>query len=141
MQSWSSTRAEWSPMEDGPGKSVWKPRRTREEAVHKCIEWTGVVIIPAMRVIDLDTGLVIWQDTTRYPDAGEVLIPDWSLVLYEQVRAENRRLADESRCECGMPRYSVACQDNHDGAVPAREQPAAAPADDGALFAWAEMAS
>ncbi|MGF3055633.1 hypothetical protein [Microbacterium sp. YY-01] len=142
MQSWSSSRAEWTAMDEGPAKSVWKPRRTREEAVHKCIEWTGAILIPAMRVIDLDTGTVIWQDTSRYPEGGERIVPDWAAVLYEQVRAENRRRAEANRCECGMPWGSMACRDNHAGGIPpnrAAEQEA--PADDGVLFFLAEESS
>lgn len=141
MQSWSSSRSEWSAMEDGPAKSVWLPRRTREEAVHKCIEWTGGILIPAMRVIDLDTGAVLWQDTSQYSDAGEAIVPEWTAVLYEQVRAENRRLADLDRCECGMPSGSVACQRNHEGGIPRPRVAPAASVDDGALFSLAEFGS
>lgn len=142
MQSWSSSRAEWSSMDEGSAKSVWKPRRTREEAVHKCIEWTGAVMIPAMRVLDMDADAVIWQDTSQYPDAGDLLVPDWTGVLYEQVRAEGRREYLASLCECGMPRYSVACLSNHAGGIPPKPVEATAVStDDGSLFSLGEMVS
>lgn len=103
--------------------------------MHKCIEWTGALLIPAMRVIDLDTGIVLWQDTERFPDAGKRIVPDWTAVLYKQVRDENKRRAELNRCECGMPWGSVACRANHESGLPPRREVAqVAPADDAALF-------
>lgn len=67
----------WSPMEDGPAKSVWKPRSSAIEAAVKCLTWTGLICIPAMRVVDLESGDVVWSDTSQYPEAGASLAPDW----------------------------------------------------------------
>lgn len=143
MQSWTKVNGTrtWRPMEQGAAPKIWAPRRTREEAVHKCIEWTGALLIPAMRVIDLDTGAVVWQDTTRYPDAGERIVPDWTAVLYEQVSAANHRSYQASLCpECGVPCGSVACRKNHEGGVPPkRTAERSAPVDDGALFTLDEI--
>lgn len=109
----------WTPMEDGAGKSVWQPRKTAYEAVHKCISWTGGVAIPAMRVIDMATGDVIWQD--RWADGKDGgldrVIPAWAEAVYGQVKAEQQR----------------------EQAVRAADRKPAA--DDGALFSLAEMAS
>lgn len=95
MQSYSSIleagkptgRSHWTPMEDGPAKSVWKRRKSAQEAVLKCAEWTGLVFIPAMRVVDVQTGSTIWQDrnTTHHHDLDRIL-PDWTDQVYAAVR-------------------------------------------------------
>lgn len=94
MQSFRSAEGEWVPMEDGVAGKVWRPRKTREDAVHKCIEWTGLLCIPAMRVVDLATGEVVWQDRWDRADdeeaALERIVPDWAERIYDQVRAEFR---------------------------------------------------
>ena len=93
MQSYRSVAGVWEPMEDGAGRKVWLPRKTREEAVHKCLEWTGLLCIPAMRVVDLATGDVIWQDRWEKDDDDrglERIVPDWAEPIYDQVRAEYR---------------------------------------------------
>lgn len=87
----------WKPMEDGPGRAVWKPRATAADAVLKCLTWTGLLCIPAMRVVDLTTGSVVWQD--RYhagliPDdedaALDRIVPAWAEPVYAAARAEMR---------------------------------------------------
>ena len=76
MQSWEKgthgdeTRG-WEPMENGAGGSHWKPKKTLHAAARHCAEWTGFIGIPAMQVIDLHTGEVVWRDSRQYPDAGE----------------------------------------------------------------------
>lgn len=99
MQSYRSAKGEWVPMEDGAARRTWLVRKTREDAVHKCIEWTGLICIPAMRVIDLATGDVVWQD--RWSDGGdghlEAIVPDWAVPIYDQVRAEFRAEAERER--------------------------------------------
>jgi hypothetical protein len=70
MQSFSSTPATWSAMEKGAAGSVWRPRATAELAIKKCVEWTGKIGIPAMQVVDLETGEVVWRDSRQYPQAG-----------------------------------------------------------------------
>lgn len=57
-------------MEDGAAGHVWRPRRADVDAIGKCLAWTGFLLIPAMQVVDLDTGRVVWRGSGRYPDAG-----------------------------------------------------------------------
>lgn len=91
MQSWSSRDVTWTPMEGGVAPKVWAPKTHARDAVRKCVEWTGVVLIPAMRVVDLSTGEVVWADTSQYPEAGESVTPVWAPSVYDEVRAEFRR--------------------------------------------------
>lgn len=90
MQSWSPTdrggRA-WTPMEDGPAANVWRPRATAIEAAVKCVAWAGFVGIPAMQVVDLATGVVVWRDSAYYPDAGEPIAPHWDTLVRHQAAA------------------------------------------------------
>lgn len=80
MQSWSQRDGErvWEPMENGAAAHVWRPRATAVDAVAKCLAWTGFIAIPAMQVVDLETGTVVWRDNTlHYPEAGERIdLPD-----------------------------------------------------------------
>ena len=100
MQSWSSREDRWTPMEAGAAPKVWRPRPTREAAVHKCLMWTGLACIPAMRVVDLATGTVVWQDRwvddeiPDVEDALERIVPEWAEVLYGEVRAELRATSE-----------------------------------------------
>jgi hypothetical protein len=71
MQSFRSSTGEWIPMENGTGGHVWRPRATAVDAAAKCLAWTGFIGIPAMQVIDMGTGEVVWRFTDRYPQAGE----------------------------------------------------------------------
>lgn len=73
MQAFSSTPGIWANMEDGAAGKVWRPRQTAEDAIRKCVEWTGRIGIPAMQVVDLETGEVVWRDSRRYPQAGETV--------------------------------------------------------------------
>lgn len=70
MEHWRSTAAGWERMDTGPAKSVWRARATADEAIAKCRAWTGDVGIPAMQVVDTDTGEVVWRDASAYPEAG-----------------------------------------------------------------------
>jgi hypothetical protein len=83
-------RDEWQPMQDGAAGHVWRPRETREEAVAKCLHWTGMVCIPPMRVTDAETGAVLWQ--RAYPPSqwrtGPDLVPSWAVEVEAQVEAE-----------------------------------------------------
>lgn len=90
FQMQSHHAGQWTPMEEGTAPKVWQPRPSAEEAVHKCLEWTGTLCIPAMRVVDPSSGEIVWQDTTRYPDAGEIVMPSWAPAIYDRVRAEQR---------------------------------------------------
>lgn len=89
MESWSldssGTRA-WKPMQDGPAASVWRPRPTALEAAQKCLEWTGLVEIPAMQVVDLATGTVVWRGSAYFPDAGPPITPEWDPLVRAQAR-------------------------------------------------------
>lgn len=62
MQAWDSRERLWRPMEEGAAGHVWKPRATLLDAVRRCLEWTGGLCIPAMQVVDVETGLVWWRD-------------------------------------------------------------------------------
>lgn len=99
MQSFRSAEGRWVPMEDGAARRVWLPRKAAEDAIHKCLEWTGLICIPAMRVVDLASGDVVWQD--RWSDGGDghldVIVPDWAAPIYDQVRAEFRAEAERER--------------------------------------------
>lgn len=71
MQSFRSSTGEWIAMDNGTGGHVWRPRATAVDAAAKCLAWTGFIGIPAMQVIDLQTGEVVWRLSDRYPQAGE----------------------------------------------------------------------
>lgn len=71
MQSFRSSTGEWTPMESGAAADVWRPRATAVDAAAKCLAWTGFIGIPAMQVVDLTTGEVVWRFSDRYPQAGE----------------------------------------------------------------------
>lgn len=89
----------WEPMEYGAAKSVWRPRKTAQEAVYKCMQWTGLIAIPAMQVTDLDTGEVLWRDSSAYPAAGPVIEPEWATKLRNQVKREQQKQAERERAE------------------------------------------
>lgn len=62
----------WVLMEDGAAPAVWRPRPTAVDAAAKCLTWTGGIGIPAMQVVDMETGDVVWRIVSEYdPDAGE----------------------------------------------------------------------
>lgn len=68
MQSWEDDH--WEAMEDGAAGHVWRPRRFEVDAIAKCLAWTGFLMIPAMQVVDVATGRVVWRGSGRYPEAG-----------------------------------------------------------------------
>jgi hypothetical protein len=86
MQAWSSTEQQWVPMEKGSAPAIWRPRALAVDAVIKCMEWTGLVFIPAMQVVDTADGSIVWRESRKYPDAGAPIVPAWAKPLYEQVR-------------------------------------------------------
>jgi hypothetical protein len=75
MQSFHA--GEWRPMEDGAAAHVWQPRPALIAAVTRCREWAGCggVCIPAMQVVDLETGLVWWRSRSYENKA-------WPAVMY-----------------------------------------------------------
>lgn len=93
MLAYSSTPAEWNPMEKAGG-AKWKPKQTLIEAARQCLEWTGCIGIPAMQVIDLTTGDVVWRDSDQYPECGEPIRHEWDPALRAAVRQAYR---DESQ--------------------------------------------
>lgn len=132
MQSYHSQRGVWEPMEDGAAPKHWAPTKTAYEAVKHCLAWTGLICIPAMRVIDLATGEVIWQD--RY-HAGHIeddedsvldrIIPPWAESIYREVKAEQQE--SQAVIDRAVDEYA-----------PDRK---AARVEDGALFSLAEVSS
>lgn len=75
----------WVPMENGPASSHWKPKRTAEAAVRHAAAWSGAnygIGIPAMQVVDLATGEVVWRSSEHYPDAGDPIAPPWQAAVY-----------------------------------------------------------
>jgi hypothetical protein len=93
MQEWAQKDGarSWVPMEDGAAAARWKPRRDPRAAVALAAGWTGAYYlgggIPAMQVVELPTGTVIWRDSARYPDAGEPIEPAWQHEVYAAERA------------------------------------------------------
>lgn len=90
MQSWSSADGEWSAMEDGVGGRVWRPRQTAIEAAVKCLTWTGLIGIPAMQVVDLASGEVVWRHSDQYPSSGAPVVPEWHARAVAAARADLR---------------------------------------------------
>ncbi|HEY3514567.1 MAG TPA: hypothetical protein VGL36_35635 [Kribbella sp.] len=87
----AATRS-WVPMEDGPAAAHWKPKRDARAAVAQAARWTGAIHgvgIPAMQVVELHTGRVIWRDSYQYPAAGDPIVPDWQPEVYAAGRAEH----------------------------------------------------
>jgi hypothetical protein len=95
MQSWSSRDQVWHSHDLQPGKEVWKPRPTLEDAAVKCLTWTGLIGIPAMQVIDMSTGEVVWRYSDEYPDAGESIPLPNEEAVRERVRADLRADRDQ----------------------------------------------
>lgn len=71
MQSFRSCTGEWIPIDTGAAGHMWRPRATAVDAAAKCLTWTGLVGLPAMQVIDMETGEVVWRFSDQYPQAGE----------------------------------------------------------------------
>lgn len=81
----------WEPMENGAASSHWRPKKDLHAAVRHAAGWSGAVYgmgIPAMQVVDLATGAVLWRCAVAYPDAGESIEPDWVRPLYADARRE-----------------------------------------------------
>lgn len=95
-----ATTWRWVPMDAGPGSSVWRPRRTAQEAAQKCLEWTGLTGIPTMRVIAYvdPAGTVVWQWGARCTDdadPGPEVLPGWHPQIVSAVRMRiHERAAD-----------------------------------------------
>lgn len=95
MESWSSGNNVWHTHDLQPGKEAWKPRPTLEDAIVKCITWTGGAMIPGMRVIDLSTGEVVWQSTKRYPAAGPCITHPDEPAAWDRWRRERAALEND----------------------------------------------
>ncbi|AIY17757.1 hypothetical protein GUY44_06995 [Pimelobacter simplex] len=88
-----TTRHYWEPMENGAAKARWKPKRDARAAVMQAARWAGAVVglgIPAMQVVELPSGRVIWRDSARYPAAGAPVAPPWQAEAYDAARVEQR---------------------------------------------------
>ncbi len=80
----------WSPMENGAARSRWMPKPDARAAVHQAARWAGAIHglgIPAMQVVELPTGRVIWRDSHQYPAAGAPIAPEWQTEVYAGARA------------------------------------------------------
>jgi hypothetical protein len=100
MQSWSSRDLAWMPM---GGRGPWRNRDSPVDAAAKCLSWTGLIGIPAMQVVDVQAGAVVWRISDRYPEAGPtVVLPlDDEILAWERATealglAADERPADES---------------------------------------------
>ncbi|WGX98757.1 hypothetical protein [Nocardioides sp. L-11A] len=88
-----STSHYWEPMENGAAKARWKPKKDARAAVKQAARWAGAVWgvgIPAMQVVELPSGLVIWRDSARCPAAGEPVAPSWQDEAYAEARVDQR---------------------------------------------------
>lgn len=102
MQSWSKDENDdrgWTPMENGAAAKVWRPRDTAEEAATKCLRWTGLVEIPAMQVVDLETGDVVWRGNSSgyYAEAGEPIRLPGERRMRKTIRDDFRAEAEAER--------------------------------------------
>ncbi|MFI5736209.1 hypothetical protein ACIA49_39205 [Kribbella sp. NPDC051587] len=80
----------WSPMENGAARSHWMPKPTARAAVRQAAMWAGAVYglgIPAMQVVELPSGRVVWRDSHQYPAAGAPVAPEWQADVYAAARA------------------------------------------------------
>lgn len=68
-------------------KGTWGPRATPQEAAVKCLRWTGLTGIPAMRVLDGPTGPVVWQYAGSRGEVEEIL-PPWHEAAIKAARAQ-----------------------------------------------------
>lgn len=98
----------WQPMDEGVAPKVWAPRATAREAAKKCWAWT--LGIPAMQVVDLHTGTVVWrscelehrlqhEDPDPAWDPGPPITPEWDAEMREEVRAEYAAEAAEETAQ------------------------------------------
>lgn len=93
-----ATTHSWVPMEDGAAAAHWRPKRDVRAAVTQAATWAGAVWglgIPAMQVVEVPSGTVVWRDSVRYPDAGEPVAPAWQDEVYAAAKAEHAREASE----------------------------------------------
>lgn len=112
----AATRS-WVPMEDGAAKARWKPKKSPLDAVYQCMRWTGLTGIPAMQVVDLDTGEVLWRDSSGYPnDAEPPVTPEWAVKLAAQVRREQEVEAATEAAD-REPRPRAGSKANPQGAL------------------------
>jgi hypothetical protein len=78
-------------MENGAAAAHWRPKRDPRAAVSQAAMWTGAIHgvgIPAMQVVEVPTGRVIWRDSHQYPAAGDPVAPEWQHEVYLAARAE-----------------------------------------------------
>lgn len=86
-----TTTHSWVPMENGAGSARWKPKTDARAAVQQAATWAGGcggVGIPAMQVVEIPSGRVIWRDSHRYPAAGAPIAPEWQAEVYAAANAE-----------------------------------------------------
>jgi len=89
----AATRS-WVPMENGAAPARWRPVSDPRAAVARAAAWSGAVYglgIPAMQVVELGAGRVIWRSSERYPAAGEPVAPPWQNAVYAEIRRGHAR--------------------------------------------------
>jgi hypothetical protein len=77
-------------MEDGAARTRWMPKRDARAAVDQAASWAGAIYglgIPAMQVVEMPSGRVIWRDSHQYPAAGAPVVPVWQDEVYATARA------------------------------------------------------
>lgn len=132
----------WRPMEQGAAPAHWRPKTVESDAVRRCLRWAGGLFglgIPAMRVVDLSTGEVVWAHTGErrgllgdpaYADPGPSLTPAWLTDrVLEDWREQVRREHEAEDREAGHPAYA-----DDEPTVADRPQPSAPPDDQLSLF-------
>lgn len=74
----------WESMHEDSRPAIakhWAPTATALAAAIHCYAWTGG-IAPAMQVVDLSTGKVVWRSSEGYPAAGpSIPLEEEQLVL------------------------------------------------------------
>ena len=106
------TTHSWVPMENGVAPVRWRPVHEPREAVEHAAAWSGAVNgfgIPAMQVVELGTGRVIWRSSEQYEDAGEPIAPPWQEEVYAKVRAEWAQRAAREASDSQLNLHENAC--------------------------------
>lgn len=64
-------------VDDNADRDLWRLFTSAFQAAVTCEVWREGLGIPVMRVVDLASGDVVWQDSDRDPSAGPSIRPAW----------------------------------------------------------------